>query len=78
MPGKVWDELTYPFLSFNGCTVEVYEWLSNFIQHSMMDVIYLSMLWLELIHVSKGATYDINKVMLSYERWLMHIIFEEL
>ena len=20
---KVWDELTYPFLNFNGCTVEV-------------------------------------------------------
>ena len=23
MPGKVWDEITYPFLNFNGCTVEV-------------------------------------------------------
>ena len=20
---KVWDEITYPFLNFNGCTVEV-------------------------------------------------------
>ena len=23
MPNKVWDEITYPFLNFNGCTVEV-------------------------------------------------------
>ena len=22
-PNKVWDEITYPFLNFNGCTVEV-------------------------------------------------------
>ena len=23
MPGKVWDEITYPFINFNGATVEV-------------------------------------------------------
>ena len=23
MRGKMWDEITYPFLSFNVCTVEV-------------------------------------------------------
>ena len=23
LPGKMWDEITYPFLNFNGCTVEV-------------------------------------------------------
>ena len=23
LPGKVWDEITYPFLNFNGATVEV-------------------------------------------------------
>ena len=22
-PSKVWDEIIYPFLNFNGCTVEV-------------------------------------------------------
>ena len=22
-PNKVWDEITYPFQNFNGCTVEV-------------------------------------------------------
>ena len=26
----MWDEITYPFLNFNGATVEVYEWISNF------------------------------------------------
>ena len=25
MPSKVWDELTYPFPNFNGCTIEVQE-----------------------------------------------------
>ena len=28
---KVWDEITYPFPNFNSCTVEVWEWISNFI-----------------------------------------------
>ena len=23
MPSNMWDEITYPFLNFNGCTVEV-------------------------------------------------------
>ena len=35
----MWDEIAYPFLNFNGCTVEVYEYISNFIPHFMMDVI---------------------------------------
>ena len=30
---NVWDEITYPFPNFNGCTVEVWEWISNFIPH---------------------------------------------
>ena len=25
MLAKLWDEITYPFLNFNGCTVEVDE-----------------------------------------------------
>ena len=29
----MWDEITYPFLNFNGFTVEVLEWISNFISH---------------------------------------------
>ena len=39
MPGKVWDEITYPFLNFNGCTDEVKECISNFILHFIIDMI---------------------------------------
>ena len=39
MPSKVWYEIIYRFLNFNGATVEVKEWISNFIPHFMMDVI---------------------------------------
>ena len=30
---KMWDEITYPFPSFNRATVEVWGWISNFIPH---------------------------------------------
>ena len=30
---KVWDEIIHPFPNFSGATVEVWEWISNFIQH---------------------------------------------
>ena len=30
---KVWDEITYPFLNFNGIAAEVWEWISNFTLH---------------------------------------------
>ena len=33
------DEITYPFPNFNGCTIEVQTWISNFIPHLIMDVI---------------------------------------
>ena len=36
---KVWDEITYPFLNFNGATVEVWEWINNFIPYIIVDVI---------------------------------------
>ena len=39
MSSKVWDKINYPFLNFNGCTVEVWEWVNNFIPHLIMDVI---------------------------------------
>ena len=39
MPIEVWDEITYPFLNFNGAIDEVSEWISNFIPHFIMDVI---------------------------------------
>ena len=39
MPYKVWDEITYPFLNFNGSTIEVYEGKNNFIPHFIIDLI---------------------------------------
>ena len=49
MCSKVWDEIIY-----NGATVEVLEWMSNFIPNFIMGVTDLSMLGLKLNHVSKG------------------------
>ena len=34
---EVWNEVTYPFPNFNG-TVEVWEWISNFIPHIIMII----------------------------------------
>ena len=36
---KVWCEITHPFPNFNGSTVDILEWISNFIPHFLMDVI---------------------------------------
>ena len=36
---NVWDEITYPFPNFNGTTVEVWEWISNFIPYFIEYVI---------------------------------------
>ena len=36
---NVWDEITYPFPNLNSFTTEVLEWMSNFIQHLIMDKI---------------------------------------
>ena len=42
MPRKVWDEITYPFSNFNGATVEVWEWIDNFIPYFVMNMIIYS------------------------------------
>ena len=39
MLSKVWDEITYLSPNFNGATIGVWEWISNFIAHFIMDVI---------------------------------------
>ena len=38
MPSKVWDEITYPLANFSSSIVEVWEWISHFILHYIMDV----------------------------------------
>ena len=37
MPTIVRDEITYPFLNFYGCTVEVWEWIRKVITRFIMD-----------------------------------------
>ena len=39
MPSKVWFGKTYLFPNFNGCIGEIWEWISNFIPHFVIDVI---------------------------------------
>ena len=36
---QVWYEITYAFPNLNGCTVEVWEWIINFIPHFIPHVI---------------------------------------
>ena len=56
----MWDEITYPFLNFNGAAVEVKEWISNFTPHFTRHVITLpGMLGLKLNHVSKSGPWEI-------------------
>ena len=38
-PNKVWDEITYPFSNFIGCTIEVWECIHKFTTHFIMNVI---------------------------------------
>ena len=40
MPSKVWGEIISPFANVNGCTVEVCEWISNFISHNLKMFVY--------------------------------------
>ena len=39
IPSEVWYEITYPFPNFNGFTVGVWEWMSNFTPLFIMDLI---------------------------------------
>ena len=56
-PSKVWDEITSLFPNFNGSTVEVWDWTSNFIPY-IIGCNYLSTLGLKLNHVSKGGLWS--------------------
>ena len=62
---KLWDEITYPFPNFNGCTVEVWEWISDFIPYFYNGCNYLSMLGLTLIHVSKRGPWQIQELSIN-------------
>ena len=36
---EVWNEITYPFCNFKGATIEVWEWISDFIWEWISDFI---------------------------------------
>ena len=57
MPSKMWIVITYPFPNFNGCTSEVWEWISNFIPYIMVDVI----AEFKLNHVSKRGHWFLTR-----------------
>ena len=42
---KVWVKTTYPFLNFNGCTVEVEEWMSNS-SHTLLGMLLFIYAWI--------------------------------
>ena len=72
MPSKVWDEITNPFLNFNGATVEVKEWISKFIVHFIIDVISYPCLDQSSIMLETGAICAIIlcRVFLCYDEIL--------
>ena len=39
MQSKMYGEMSPEFPNFSGCTGEIWEWISNFIPHSLIDVI---------------------------------------
>ena len=39
IPSKLWVEIIHPFPNVNVCTVDVWEWISKFTPHLMIDVI---------------------------------------
>ena len=62
MPNKGWNEISYPFPNVNSETVEVYEWLGNFIPPIKMDVILI--LGLKWNHVSKKGPSGVSELSL--------------
>ena len=51
----MWDEITYLFPNLNGCTVEVLEWIDNFISLFLKDVVTYPYWDTSLIMLVKGA-----------------------
>ena len=59
---KVWDEITYPLLNFNGAVVEVWEWKSNLIPCFTGYVITYPCWGLKLIRISKRLDWLVTLV----------------
>ena len=63
MLNEVWDAITDPFPNSNGCTVEVWEWVRNFIPHFVMDVLAVN-------NVSKRGPWIISRSKLQFQESL--------
>ena len=73
---KVRVEIIYPFPNFNGCTVEVWEWISNFIPKVIMGLITYPCWYYNSIQVSKRGLWSIYKstdIMLAGTKPVYHI-----
>ena len=59
---EVWDQITYQLKNFNGCTVEVWEWISDFIAHFAKH----------LILICKSTSCTVNAVLCFHncQGWL--------
>ena len=75
-PNEVQDGINYPLSNFNGCTVEIWEWTNNFIPH-FYGCNYLSMLGLELNHVSKRGLRSVANIicLINYARDIIVLYF---
>ena len=62
MLNKVWGEITYPFPNFNGCNIEVWEWINNFTPYFIRDVLAYPCWDLRKIMLMLGAPSIINEV----------------
>ena len=62
------DEITYPFPNFNGCTVELWKWISNFTPHFTWHVITYP--WLKMISVNLTRSIYVVAVQIRFETWI--------
>ena len=68
---EAWDEINYQLSKFNGCTVDVWEWESDYTPLFIMDILYnySSMLGLKPINVSKMGPMGVNVKANIYSRF---------
>ena len=66
---KVWDKITHPFPNVHGSTVQVCEWINNFIPHFIMHAITYP--WWEL-KLGKRATFFFLTTLHGYNMCIQH------
>ena len=82
MPSKMslWYEITYPFLHTNGCPVEVWKWISDFISQFYNRCNYLSMLGFKLKVILVKGVSGWNLIMVPEVKmtitWISHYCFK--